>query len=185
MVVQLKYRDEYSKLLIRAKIGDSKAFDNLHRGLERGADPNIRQESSVTPLAFAAYSGHVDIMMILIAHGAYPHRGSVMELAARGGHIKAVKVLLKHGVDINVKGTDEYTALGTAVSHRRVKLVKFLLSKRADVNARAIYGATPLQVACWNNDLKIGRILLQHGANPTLECNGRKMPQFFIDKLRK
>jgi ankyrin repeat protein len=152
--------------------------------LERGADPNIREESGTPPLAFAAYGGYIEIMEILIAHGAKPGDRSVMELAAKGGRVESVTTLLDHGADINVKVTDEYTPLGTAVSHRRRELVNFLLAKGANVNARAIYGATPLFVAYWNNDPVIGRILLEHGADPALECHGRKIPQSFLDRLR-
>lgn len=153
--------------------------------LEKGANPDILDEGSTTPLAYAACGGHVEVMEILIAHGADPAQRRVMELAAMGGHIEPVEVLLEHGVDINVKGTDEATGLIVAVSHRRRELVKFLLSRGADVNARAIYGKTPLWSAYYKGDVTIGRILLQHGADPTLECNGRKIPQSFLEQLRR
>ena len=154
--------------------------------LEKGADPNITQENSCPPLAYAAHGGHADIMEILIAHGADPQQRTVMELAARGGHIEAVEVLLEHGTDINVKGTDGYTALNTAVGHRHVELVKFLLSRGADVNATASYGRTPLFTAYRARNVKIRRILLQHGADTTLEYGeGFKIPQSFLDQLRE
>jgi len=75
--------------------------------IEKGADPNIKQESGVAPLAWAAYAGHTEAMEVLLAHGANPIAKATMELAARGGHIEAVDALLRHGLDINIKGTDE------------------------------------------------------------------------------
>ena len=152
--------------------------------LEKGANPNVRQESGVTPLAFAAIGGHTEVMEILIAHGANPNLSVVMELAARGGHVEAVKILLEHGADINVKVTDGGTALTVAVSRQHVELVKFLLSKGADVNAR-VYGKTLLWLAYYKDDVTIGRILLQHGANPTMECKGRTLPPSYLEKLHE
>ena len=53
-------------------------------------DPNIKEESSVPPLAFAASGGYVEIMEMLIEHGADPRNGIVMELCriqkCRVGH---------------------------------------------------------------------------------------------------
>ena len=98
--------------------------------------------------------------------------------------LQAVEVLLEHKADINIRLTDKSTALITAVCHRRVELVKFLLSRGADVNATSLH-ATPLSVAWGNRDVRIARILLEHGADPTLETNGCKVPQSFLDQLRK
>ena len=32
--------------------------------------------------------------------------------------------------------------------------------------------------------IEIARMLLQHGADPAIECKGRKIPESFIEKLR-
>jgi hypothetical protein len=83
------------------------------------------------------------------------------------------EILLAHGADINAKGINEYTPLGTAVSSGQVEMVKYLLSKGADVNARAIYGCTPLYTAVSERKVELARLLSEHGANANLKCNGR------------
>jgi len=86
---------------------------------------------------------------------------------------------------------DGGTPLENAVSHGHAEMAKFLLSNGAQVNARAIYGRTPLHVAAWRDDAAIGRLLLEHGADPALECNGRpvegRSPEFgeLLKSVRK
>ena len=52
-------------------------------------------------------------------------------------------------------------------------MVRYLLAREADVNARASYGRTPLHNAAGRDSVEIGRLLLEHGADPKLEFNGR------------
>jgi ankyrin repeat protein len=41
--------------------------------------------------------------------------GTLLQWTAGNGQIKAAELLLTYGANVNQKGTDEYTALGTAV----------------------------------------------------------------------
>ena len=50
--------------------------------------------------------------------------------------------------------------------------VPALVAAGAEVNSQSSYGCTPLHVAALNDDLEVGRILLEHGADPTLQFNG-------------
>jgi len=49
--------------------------------LERGADPNAKNNDGHTPLHNAAYFGHVDVVKILLERGANPR------IADNGGRI--------------------------------------------------------------------------------------------------
>ena len=49
--------------------------------LERGADPNAKDDDGLTPLHDAALWGHVEIVKILLERGADP------QIADNGGHI--------------------------------------------------------------------------------------------------
>ena len=153
--------------------------------IEKGANVNIGNEASQTPLCYAAGSGHAEIVKVLLENGAYVKGyGDKIPLndAAGSGHVEVAEILLAYGADINRTGGNEWTALGIAVSAQQVEMVKYLILKGADVNAIASYDWTPLFSACYNNDVEIGRILLKHGADPNV---GEKIPKSFIDKLRE
>ena len=77
------------------------------------------------------------------------------------------------------------TALITSVFNDDVKMTKLLLAHGANVNTRSEYHNTPLYIACCRDNIEIGQILLQHGADPTLEYEGRKIPQSFVERLRE
>jgi ankyrin repeat protein len=81
-------------------------------------------------------------------------------------------MLIAHGADIDEKGIDEASPLQVATTHGHAHMVESLLAADANVDSQGSYGMTALHVAAINDDLKIGRILLNHGADPTLEFNG-------------
>jgi ankyrin repeat protein len=56
-------------------------------------------------------------------------------LAAGEGHLEIVKLLLEHGADVNAKTAYE-TALHLAAEKGHLEIVKFLLEHGADVNAK-------------------------------------------------
>ncbi len=160
--------------------------------LEKGANVNITNEGGETPLHYAAKHGHTEIMQILMENDADPAQkgtgcGTPMQWAAGNGQIQSIKTLLDYDVSINQRGTGGRTALMEAVSSEQLELVLFLLANGADVNITTGLGGScsPLYVAAHRNNLEIGRILLKHGADSTLECEGRKIPGDFLIKIRK
>lgn len=72
--------------------------------LQRGANPNIRNNQGVTPL----------------------------QLATRMGFIEAAEELLKKGADVNVADSQGETPLISAVHQRNVELVRMLLGQGGD-----------------------------------------------------
>ena len=65
-------------LHIAALWGDVEIVEVL---LERGADPNVKDDNGQTPLHIAAQEGHVDVVRVLLERGADPR------IADNGGHI--------------------------------------------------------------------------------------------------
>jgi ankyrin repeat protein len=41
--------------------------------LERGADPNVKDDDGKTPLHYAAWKGHHKVVELLLEHGANPN----------------------------------------------------------------------------------------------------------------
>ena len=157
--------------------------------LEKGADVNKHNEGGETPLHYAARHGHVKVMEILIDHDADPTKkgtgcGTPMQWAGRGGQIRAIKVLMRYGVSVNQRGSGDTTALHEAVGHDHPDAVEFLLENGADVNARTESGCTPFYLAsAGKGNVEIGRILLEHGADPTVECHDRPVSKEFLRSL--
>ena len=157
--------------------------------LEKGADVNKHNEGGETPLHYAARHGHVKVMEILLDHGADPTKkgtgcGTPMQWAGRGGQIGAIKMLMRYGVSINQPGSGDTTALHEAVGHDHPDTVRFLLANGAEVDARLESGCTPFYSAsAGKGNIEIGRILLEHGADPTVECNGRSVSEEFLRSL--
>lgn len=86
--------------------------------LEAGAKPN-EEVSGLTPLAFAASSGDVEMMRFLVAHGA----------------------------DVNHRSASGQTALISAILAAKIESVRTLIELKADVNAKMKDGDTPLKLA--------------------------------------
>lgn len=98
--------------------------------------------------------------------------------AARNGNLEIVKLLVEHGATIDIgKDRGERTPLIEAAGQGHVEVVKFLLAKGADVNARGT-GVTPLLLAsAWGNlpagppgdKTKTIDVLLENGADVNVQ----------------
>lgn len=63
----LSYADQNEALMEATRKGDLAQVQDL---LEKGADVNTRDEYGWTPLTLAAEKGHLEIVKLLITHGA-------------------------------------------------------------------------------------------------------------------
>lgn len=156
--------------------------------LEHGANPNARvakdplwpvsqrevtSPAGATPFVLAATTYDVDLMRLLVAHGADPHvttkEGTTALIMASGigdrlcelppfraGHrteeeekkaLEAVKLLVDLGVDVNAANRTGLTALHGAALMGADDVISFLVSKGANVNATDIGGQTPYTIA--------------------------------------
>ncbi|KAL2428139.1 hypothetical protein ABEF91_007309 [Exophiala dermatitidis] len=135
--------------------------------LNYGSDPNGKNSEGQTPLFTAIQEKRVDLMTLLLDHGADPNlpgpkhplwpstyqpkalqlllsRGAdtkkcpgVLELATSINNVESVNILLKAGVDPNAKKDGIYTPLCTAIRDNRAELVSLLLANGADPNVMA------------------------------------------------
>ena len=112
--------------------------DSVRLLLERGADPNAKNQANATPLMYA--------------------------LDEPG----KVRLLLERGADPNARSDEGQTPLLIAASRPgALQVVKLLLDKGADPSARTLRGATPLSLAVAGADADVTALLIEHGAATT------------------
>ncbi|HET7113390.1 MAG TPA: ankyrin repeat domain-containing protein [Pyrinomonadaceae bacterium] len=97
------------------RIAESGEVDELERVLPQ-ADINARNEHGMTALMRAAYHGRVQMVRLLLDHGADPNltrndNFTALSLAAFFGHAEIVEMLMRHGANADVAtrfGTSPY-----------------------------------------------------------------------------
>jgi len=155
-----------------------------------GQDAHRVTAGGLTPLLFAALSGDVPTLEVLLAHGASSNDvaadgRSALVLAAFDGHGAAARRLIEAGADVQADGAG-YTALHAAVLRGDNDTVRALLARGANVHARlrqgspvrrfgsqwalshTLRGATPLMLAVAYLEVTLVRTLLAAGADPSL-----------------
>lgn len=94
--------------------------------------------------------------------------------ASRSGSIEAINLLLDAGADVNRPGSTgdnwDATPLQHAILQRQPAAVRLLLDRGADLNRSAgPRSVAPLFLAAGDTDPTILKLLLAHGADPTVE----------------
>jgi len=141
--------------------------------LDGGADPNALVNS--TPRARMREGSPRIVFATAIMRAAF------------SGDIELVKLLLAHGADPHIISTDRETTLMAACGtgfingyHRlrppaeRLAVVKLLVELGEDVNAADSYGITPLMVASNLGDLEVVKFLVEKGADLNAHDLGKK-----------
>ncbi|KAI8381130.1 ankyrin repeat-containing domain protein [Radiomyces spectabilis] len=95
--------------------------------------PNAR---GLSPLALAISLGHMDLMRVILDHGADVNNRSklttVLHLAVQWNRFEAVQALVERGCNVNVINAMEETPLYVAVQQRKIDLVRYLVEHGAD-----------------------------------------------------
>jgi ankyrin repeat protein len=139
-----------------------------------------------TPLTQAAARNDVAAVRQLLASGHKADEGgdswTALIWASRSGSIEAMSLLLDSGADINRPGSTEddwdATPLQHAILQRQPAAARLLLDRGADLNRGGgpAKNLTPLFLAAGDTDPSIVKLLLAHGADPTLEDENGATP---------
>lgn len=143
--------------------------------LEYGANINGGDKTGEsTPLIAAIEMEHIDLLELLLQHGASPNTLGkqglpVMWWASRCGNIEVVDMLLRHGGDINTNQTEEKTPLMFAAAEEQLDMLSFLIAKGADIDARDSQGHTAVMCAAVDAHPQVLEMLITGGANVQLQ----------------
>lgn len=136
--------------------------------LDRGADPNARNDGGATALLFAA--GDPAKARLLLARGADVNARSalgktpLLVAATHRPSTDTVRLLLEKGADVGARDINGTTPLIAAAAAGNQESLTLLIGKGADVNAKADSGATALIAAAGARCLGCVQLLLARGA---------------------
>ena len=147
--------------------------------LEKGANPNLRTDTTPvhglmqfdgswanfdgqTPFIRAALSGDIQVMRLLLQHGADPNlatnQGSTALMAAAGinwipaqtftrseaDYVEAVKLCLERGADVNATNSLKLAAIHGAANRGWVSIIQILADHGATLDQPDVGGRTPM-----------------------------------------
>jgi len=156
----------------------------VRQWLSNGGDPNLRMVNGQTLLHAATHGGWLEIVKLLIAHGAdvnacsieTPYHTYPVQIAVYNGLLDILDLLVTHGADITVETEDGCTLIHLAVFGYSSEVVQYLLEREADIEIPAKSGVTPLCSATMHSYREITELLLRVGANPNAEYCGTFTP---------
>jgi uncharacterized protein len=163
---------------------DMDHLDYIKLLLERGANPNLRiKDNTLTRTIFT--------MQWFLEAGATP-----FIRAAQSSDLELLKLLLAHGADPMIKTDHEDTALtaaagvgwvdGVTYEHSpkaNVETVKFLLDLGLDPNAANGDGRTSLMVAAAKGRTEVIQILVDHGAKLDTRDKGSRDTETLVSVI--
>lgn len=141
--------------------------------------PNLEKEGRVkfdghliegaSALWVAAGAGHLNIVKLLIEHGADVNHhtknlSTPVRAACFDGRLDVIRYLVNHKADINLPNIYNNTCLMITAYKGHVAVVEFLLENDALLNEQANCGATALHYAAECGHLDVCTVLLDYGA---------------------
>lgn len=140
------------------------------------------------PISNAAAAGALNLVKLLLAHGADPDgcdrglrssfRYPLIAALRKWHNIEIIGALLEHGCDPNVAYSDGRTALHLCASNsdNAGDVIELLLSKGCKMNTPCADGSTPLHDAVRANNLSAIKSLLDNGSDTDIVDELRRSP---------
>ncbi len=161
--------DEYN-LVIASLKGDLSMVQKL---IDKGINPNIALDESITPLMYAIQGGNIQVINFLIARGAdinyRPINGSTpLIVAVKSQRTFIVEMLINMGAKIDGSDYLGRTPLMYSIAQNDTMMFGILKNLKANINATDTFGITPLMVAVIHHNYNLAEKILQLGVNPNI-----------------
>lgn len=149
---------------------DRSTAEIVEKILTKGADVN-ESMGAISYMAAAAYSGNMDVMRVLMEHGAdinlQPEGGpSALHTALLGGNESFVRRQMQ---EEGIEDIDEKIRKRESLKDQNLSAIKYLLAQGADVNKAIENGNTPLHMAVLFNNIELAKLFIEHDANVNAE----------------
>jgi ankyrin repeat protein len=186
-------------------------IEQVKAAIASGAPLDAQNTDNWTPLQRAAIWGHIEITLSLLEAGASYEIidcgiETIFEIINRNetlGFIHSIDQvsdvlsallldqrkqahhLIKEGVDLSITAAGEVTALMIAAKMGQLALVKRLVASGAQINAVDIKGNSALHYAVFSGHDTIAQILIESGADHTINNNQGESPAILKMKQDK
>jgi ankyrin repeat protein len=155
---------------------------------------SARPEDQPTPLHVASFYGKLDIVWLLLDHGATANSEdnfgrTPLHLAAGGTYnferdrVRTAQLLLERGADSNALDGYHATPLHLASYYGRVAIARALLDGGADANSKDNKGRTPLHSVAEgrylysaSDGIPVAQLLLERGADVNVADDDNRTP---------
>jgi ankyrin repeat protein len=145
---------------------------------------DLQDERGATALIYAAENGYTDIVQALLERDADTEalevgtRGTALMRAIDYNAIPTVKLLLQNGANVHHRDCFDRGMLHGAACNGRSEIIKILLEfdPTLDINMQDVNGKTTLHDVARLGYENTAKILLDHGADPTIKDKFGRTP---------
>ena len=174
----------YLYVFIGFSISKAGAFDDFFKAIVfdqvpvvgnliyRGMDPNTPTEKGEPALVFAVRSGAPKTVAFLLKHPGIQIDASntadetALMLAANANDLPSANLLIEAGASVN---RPNWTPLHYAASKGHTEMMRLLIDNDAYIDSESPNGTTPLMMAAYYATPKAVKLMLEEGADPTLQ----------------
>lgn len=158
---------------------------NINEIANNGIISNNKGKITVTSLFVASFLNKLEIVKILLEHGANPNiptknkNNFPLLISSDKGNIKIIDFLIKAGADVNQINNDNISSVMAASYHGNIEIVKLLIENGANVRLVEKNLASPLHLSFGNNcNIDIIKLLLDAGADINAKNSSLNTPLF-------
>ncbi len=176
----------YTPLMVAIEYGQINIVKNL---INKGATVDATGYNGITPLTYAAWCGHRDIIMFLICKGhsidgiTLQRHHTPLTYSIKNKQRNTTQLLIQQGANVNKSGFI-YPPLIRAVLNNDIETVKLLLANNADVDVKCDdLGTTSLMYSSAKAErINITKFLIKNGANVNAQSSCGETPLMFAAK---